>query len=92
MLAIFSESGHVSLYSGLIRPTIKEPVLRYWKPKATLAHSGEWLGLLSESLTWIQEQLIGYGPDRNGYPFAPNWKQWFREQPQIVTGVDQQGG
>ena len=46
----------------------------------------EWLELLSESIAWMQEQLIGYGPDRYGHPFTPDWDKWFREQPQAVKG------
>ena len=46
----------------------------------------EWLALLRESIDWMQEQLVGYGPDRQGNPFAPNWNQWFREQPTAIKG------
>ena len=46
----------------------------------------EWLSLLRESIDWMQSQLTGYGPDRYGNQFAPDWNQWFREQPQAIKG------
>ena len=46
----------------------------------------EWLELLRESIDWMQSQLVGYGPDRYGNQFAPDWNQWFREQPQAIKG------
>ena len=118
---LYFQSRVMSLYRGLVRTTIKEPVLRFWNndrilsylelpSPADLLHDSrlryslsllkhgpqqlwcllvaekEWLGLLRESLDWMQEQLAGYGPDRHGHPFAPNWNNWFREQPQVAKG------
>ena len=88
-------NDRVISYLELPTPSVilQEAVLRYGislyhsGPKMLwllLGVEGEWLQRFRDAVAWMQSNLRGYGPNKLGQPFAPDWEAWFRQNNEAV--------